>query len=302
MKSHNRSGSVLLLCASFIWGVAFVSTRYLGSQGFGVFFEILIRYFTPFLIFGLFYFKEIIKTPFRTIKVAILTGLILFITIILSIYGIRMVAKGSMGLLFLSLYVIFVPITTLLLKKENLSPMLISAACISFLGTILLRMEQAPGETNIGIMLCFLASIGYTVYIILCSKVLGNEVSAPILQFFQSVIFLSLTIPIFFLLEFPKMPPIDFTNYKLLSAILYKGIFSGTLAYLCYFNGQKLVSPTRTAVILAMQSVFGALADYTIFRINLSFISILGYILIISATFMVSININKKTNIKFQKQ
>ena len=189
-------GTGSLILAAFIWGTAFIPTRYLGSQGISVFLELLVRYSVPLLIFGILSFKQIRKTPKELVKKCMLTGLILFSALTLSIYGVRAIKYGSMGLLLISLNVVFVPLYFVIAKQKRISLLLIVAVILSLLGSVLLTYSNLGFSFDIGTVFCFLASLCYTAYIILCSKILTEDIPANVLQFFQSMTFVVLCIPL----------------------------------------------------------------------------------------------------------
>ena len=285
MNSKSLLGISLLLGASFIWGVAYIPTRYLGEQNVSPFLELLIRYTIPFVIFGSIYFKKIVKTPLHIIKNCVLTGIVLFLAIVTSIYGIRMVQFGSMGLLLLSLQVIFVPIYFTIFKKQKLSLILSIAIILSFTGTIILT-GATNTSLNLGALLCFLASLGYTLYIILCSKILTTDVEPTILQFYQSATFIVLCLPIV-LWNSSSLQMINWSNPNLYYAFLFIGVCAGTLGYQFFFYGQKMASPITTSLILSTQIVFSAIADVLIFQIQLTNTQLLAYTCITIAVFLV---------------
>ena len=294
MNSKSLLGTFLLLGASFIWGIAYIPTRYLGANNVSVFLELLIRYSFPFVIFGIIYFQKIFKTPFNVIKNCLITGSVLFFAIICSIYGLRMVQYGSIGLLVLSLNVIFVPLYFVIHYKQKLSKNLIIGIVLSFTGTIILTIGTSKTPLNIGVVICLFAGIGYTAYIILCSKILPTDLNPGIVQFYQSIPFMILCIPIV-LFQSTASTAINWSNPTLIQAILFIGLGAGTIGYQLFFYGQRLSHPIVTALILASQTIFSTIADVLLFKIELSIIQILAYICIIAAVFIAPLE-TKKAN------
>ena len=294
MNSKSLLGTFLLLGASFIWGIAYIPTRYLGANNVSVFLELLIRYSFPFVIFGIIYFQKVFKTPFNIIKNCLITGSVLFFAIICSIYGLRMVQYGSIGLLVLSLNVIFVPLYFVIHYKQKLSKNLITGIILSFTGTIILTIGSANTPLNIGVVLCLFAGIGYTAYIILCSKILPTDLNPGIVQFYQSVPFIILCVPIV-LFQSTSSTAINWSNPTLIQAVLFIGLGAGTIGYQLFFYGQRLSHPIVTTLVLASQTIFSTIADLLLFKIELSIIQIIAYICIILAVFIAPLE-TKKAN------
>ena len=294
MNSKSLLGTFLLLGASFIWGIAYIPTRYLGANNVSVFLELLIRYSFPFVIFGIIYSQTIFKTPLSIIKNCLITGSVLFFAIICSIYGLRMVQYGSIGLLVLSLNVIFVPLYFVIHYKQKLSKNLIIGIILSFTGTIILTIGTTNTPLNIGVILCLLAGIGYTAYIILCSKILPSDLNPGIVQFYQSVPFIILCVPIV-LFQSTSSTAINWSNPTLIQAVLFIGLGAGTIGYQLFFYGQRLSHPIVTTLVLASQTIFSTIADLLLFKIELSIIQIVAYICIIMAVFIAPLE-TKKAN------
>jgi len=298
---NSIKGSISLIIASLIWGLAYIPTRYLGTYNFGVFFEMLIRYSISVLILGCFYYKKIILLSFRDVKYYLIIGCILFFSIILSIYGIRIIYYGSIGLLLLSLNIVFVPILNFIFYKQKIPKIILLCIIISLLGSILLTFGAPNTPPNIGVLFCFIASIGYSLYIIMCSRILNTNISPNILQFYQGVVFVVLSLPLFFIFDFPIIKTIPsetwFSPYIILSMI-FISIFAGTIGYQLFFYGQKHSSPEITALILSCQSVFASLSDFFIFKIQISNLQKLSYCLIFLSIMIIIIYPHKQIQVQ----
>ncbi len=282
----NFLGIIFLLMSAFIWGVAFIPTRYNGGAGISPYLELLIRNSVPFIIIGVVWLKHIIKTPIDTIKKSILAGSILFITITCNIYGIRMVEFGSTGSLLDSLSVILVPLYFVIFKKEKLSPILLLAAVLSFTGTSVLTIGLPDTPFNWGTVLCLLTSFGYAFYIIFCSKILSDDLHPITLHFFQSLTFILWSIPFVMVIDLPTISQIDWSDTRLLQSLAFIALCAGTIAYPLYFYGQKVTSPVMTSVLLSSSEIFAMLADFSINRIHLTTIQMIGYACITVAIFV----------------
>lgn len=311
-----------LLVASLIWGVAFIPTRYNGEIGIGVFFEILFRYTVPLIIFGVIAFKKIKVTSKTVIRNSVITSVCLFLALSCSIYGVRAVTYGSIGILLISLSVILVPIASMLIYKKRVPLILFLSATVSLTAIIVLTREQGallissvePADItgavastvsnathtitpNIGILICVIASFGYTAYILLSNRMMKNDTPPEVLLFFQSLTFVVLSIPLVLILERDSLMAIDisvWTNPKTWLSLGYIGLCAGTIAYYLYFFGHKYSAPTTVAVILSSQKIFATIADIVIVKITLNTSQIVAYLMIIVATLTVAIYTGRK--------
>ncbi len=287
MNLRYSLGVVLLLLASFIWGIAYIPTRYLGQEGVSVFFELLVRYTFPVIIFGVFSNSKIAKVSKEEVKKCMITGLVLFLALVFSVYGIRKIEYGSMGLLLISLNLIFVPLYFVIVKKSKISKILLTASVMAMFGIFLLTINDKTSSLNIGSLLCFLASLAYSAYIILCSSVLSKDTHPITLHFYQSLTFVILCLPLV-LLNYESILNINWDNKILYLAFSFIGMIAGTLAYQLFFYGQKLSNQITTVLVLSSQTIFSSLSDILIFKITLTHTQIAAYAMIIIAIFMVA--------------
>lgn len=290
-----KKGVILLLISSLIWGTAYIPTRYLGTQNVGVFFELLVRYAFPMVIFAIIAFKDIRKTSKTDMKKYMLTGLMLFLALTLAVYGVRAITYGSMGLLLISLNTIFVPLYLVVAKKQKIAKMLIAASILSMCGAVLLTLNSdLKIKIELGFVLCILASVCFSAYIILCSKVLkGTDTKPAVLQFFQSLVFVALCS----ILVFRDMDALRAINFSpnVYLALAFIGILTGTVAYYLYFYAMKITDPTTTGVILDSQIIISVVSEVIISRISLSTTQIVAYLMVISAILLASYSSNKKS-------
>lgn len=281
-----------ILCSSCIWAIAFIPTRYLGTQGVSVFSEIFIRYLIPACVL-FFFFRSHIQNNISldNILKAMLTGAILWIALVFAIYGVRKIEHGSMGLLLVTLYVLLVPLASAFLYKKIPSLRLIVCAILCFSGVSLLVIGQPLGTPNIGTLLCFLASIFYASYLILCGIILEKTFSVVVLHFYQSITAVLLCIPFMIIIEEQSLITIiSLAQEKtpLLLALAFTGFCSGLLAYQLLFFGQKHLTPTLVVILLSTKNVFGAILDVTIFHLPITAIQYVAYATVIISTAIAS--------------
>lgn len=291
-KYYQQIGLLSLLGASFIWGVAYIPTRHLGQNNVSVFFEILVRYTIPSIVILLLFFKDIISSSPQLIWKSILLGIVLFISLSLSIFGIQQMSYGSLGLILISLHIILVPIASFLFFRRKISFILAISIAISIIGTVILYSEGLIFSINKASLLCILASIGYTIYILLASKILNSSHSFSVIQFYQSITIIIFCIPFLFFHDpqILKKIPLFFTDKTILISLGFIGIFAGTIGYWLYFFGQKHIDPVFVPIVLSLQSIFAAILDLILFKIHLSTLQLVSYFLLLISFIIGSCN------------
>ncbi|MGL5721170.1 MAG: DMT family transporter [Brevinema sp.] len=287
-KKEPVVGGLLLLGASLIWGFAFIPTRYLGTSGFGVFFEMLCRFSGPVILLTPFFYKTIFSTPKECIINSILAGLVLFTGIVLTVLGLRMVAYGTVGVFLLSIYTIIVPLYFGLIQRQKLSLLVKGSVILAAIGALLLAWGNPGAPPNLGTLFCVLAAFCYAAYIIFCAY-RAQDVSPQSFQFYQCLGILTIAIPLYFIFEHQSPPASTvWSNNNLWGAIIFLAAAGGTVAYQLFFYGQIKAEPTAAAIILSMQSVFGALIEAVFFGLRMTSIAWIGCGMIFAATLLVS--------------
>ncbi|MGL4393865.1 MAG: DMT family transporter [Brevinema sp.] len=296
----NKLGLIALVAASLIWGIAFIPTRTLGQNGISIFFELLIRYTIPTILILLLKQKVIFSSSKKTILSGIVMGVILFIALSFSIYGIQNITHGSMGMLMMSLYIVLVPLASFVITKHKISPIMILAIIFASIGSMMLSWGNGQFMLDKGTIFCALASITYTIYILLGSKILHGNADAFVIQFYQSIAVIVLCIPFLMITapDFASKIPMILATPAILYSILYIGIFAGTIGYMLYFFGQKESDPVIVPIVLSLQSLFATIADMFIFKIELAPLQIIAYILLLLSFFVGSCDAYLQTKFK----
>lgn len=283
---HRLRASFILLLSAFIWAVAFVPTRYLGTIGISVYAEILVRYTTPFFYFLLF-FPAVWKIRTISALQSFCSGCILWAALVCAIYGVRKIEYGSLGILLITSYVLLVPVATAIINKKMPSTKLLLCSVFTVLAIASLVVGQPLGTPNIGTFLCILSSFLFTLYLLLASHILKGGVSAYSLHFYQSLGCILPSLPLVFLIQ----PASTFNAFILHNtpalwlSLAFTGFLSGLVAYQGLFYAQKILPTIVVAIILAMKNVFSAVCDIVIFHAPFTILHCVAYaVVVICAT------------------
>ncbi|MGL5721171.1 MAG: DMT family transporter [Brevinema sp.] len=283
--------SLLLFISSVIWGLAYIPTRFLGQMNFGVFFELLWRFSIPTIILGVIFNRRILAMNNKSRVNSVLAGLVLFIGLFCAVQGLRTVSSPTVGFFLLSLNTILIPIYSLVRYGKRPSALILFASVGATVGSVLMAWGDPRVPPNFGTLLCFLSTVAFSAYIVLCSHIAKNIIPQGLL-FYHCLAFVVISFPLFLIFELSGvrgMASQVWGNIHLWQSVLYQGLASGTIAYLLYFYGMKYTPPAAAAIILAMQSVVGASAEYFIFSVRLSNLTLLGCGLILVSTLGVSL-------------
>lgn len=293
MKTNNLKGSLILITAALIWGLAFVVQSDVAD---------LIPPFTfnalrsvvgaiALYIFWLFAERRKTKTFFPEEKPlkknyylgAVICGICLAISINFQQFGIAAypegVASEARSGFITALYVILVPIFSMILNKKVGLPVW-AGVVIAIAGVYLLCFSGGVSGIYLGDLLVFLCAISFSLHIMAVDKYVPytGGVKLSIMQF-------SVAAVISFILAFVfEWNQISVSN--ILSAvpqILYMGVMSSGVAYTLQIVGQKYAEPTVASLSMSLESVFAALGGWVISGNVLHTREIIGCILVFAA-------------------
>lgn len=293
MKTNNLKGSLILITAALIWGLAFVVQSDVAD---------LIPPFTfnalrsvvgaiALYIFWLFAERRKTKTFFPEEKPlkknyylgAVICGICLAISINFQQFGIAAypegVASEARSGFITALYVILVPIFSMILNKKVGLPVW-AGVVIAIAGVYLLCFSGGVSGIYLGDLLVFLCAISFSLHIMAVDKYVPytGGVKLSIMQF-------SVAAVISFILAFVfEWNQISVSN--ILSAvpqILYMGVMSSGVAYTLQIVGQKYAEPTVASISMSLESVFAALGGWVISGNVLHTREIIGCILVFAA-------------------
>lgn len=303
---HNQVRQVVFpIITAMIWGSSFVaqstSTEHIGAFTFNA-----ARSFVGFLallvvvqIFRMVRKEpEIQQTPEEKKagwKGLVLGGICCGIALALAcnLQQLGMVAGASAGKtsFITTLYVVLVPICGLFLKKR-VSPTVWISVLLAVAGLYCLCIKGSFSITpsDLLVMLC---AFGYTLHILVIDyftqKVDGVKMSC--IQFLSCAVLSAILMLIF---EHPTWADIT----PCIGSILYVGVFSSGVAYTLQILAQKDSNPTIVALLLSLESVFGAVSGAIFLHETMTGKELVGCVLMLIAVVLAQIEFPSKKKAK----
>lgn len=287
MTKTQLKANILLLLTAAIWGLAFVAQK-VGAEHVGAFTYNGIRFalgsisLIPLILFLNKKKRENEETQNNdrdslkfTVKAGIIAGCALFIATSLQQMGVMGTTAGKAGFIT-GLYMVIVPILGLFLKqKVNKSTWI--GIVIAIIGLYLLSINEDFSISN-GDLLVLIGSVGWAVHILLIDNFTKkiDPLKLSSVQFATCSI-LSLVMAIIF--EDINMVGIS----GAMVSILYGGLLSVGVAYTLQVVAQKNAKPSHAAILLSMESVFGALGGAMFLGERIGTRGLVGCILIFIA-------------------
>jgi drug/metabolite transporter (DMT)-like permease len=281
MPSKQFTATILLILAALIWGTAFVAQS-TGMEFIGPLTFTNIRFLIGALLVAPLAFKE--RELFFNVEdakkiklyiILFLTGCSLLMGSYLQQYALLYTKIGNAAFLTI-LYVPFVPIISRFFLKKKIHWSIWFSVSICLIGSYYLT-SRSDFEAQFADMLVVICAIFFAIHCILIDEffeIIDAPFTLASTQFFICFI---MSLPLIFIFEEPTLSGI----YKELFEILYVGIMSTGIAYTLQIIGQRYVKPSTAAITFSLEGVFGALSAWIILGQFLTFVQMIGCLLII---------------------
>lgn len=273
-KSKTIFADLGLLFASIVWGTTFFIVKN------------LVNYINPvtlcayrFLIAALillpvlFYKKKLI---FSNFKEGIILGIFLWLIYIFQTIGL-VHTSASNGAFITGLFIVFIPVFSILLFKKMPSIMQLVSVFVALAGLWILT--GGLREINKGDLITLITAIAYALHVLFTDKYVKNKIDPFILCFQQFLIVSILSFFVVFIFRFSLL--VEHSSSYLV--ILYLIIFPTVIAFLIQSLAQKITTPIKVSLIFALEPLFGALFAWTLGREIFNFYHCAGGILIVLA-------------------
>ncbi len=291
--SNNVKGSLILVFVSALWGFGFVAQNAAAA------------FVPPFMVSCL---RSVISTAFLYVLWRVLNrksraslfgvkgvdrktvftggvvcGVMLAISTNFQQFGISFYPSGAAveahAGFITALYVIIVPVISILLKKK-VSSVIWVAAAVAIGGFYLLCLSDGLDGIYFADVLVLLCALAFSLHIISVDKFVGavGGVRLSLLQFAVCGVISGVLSLVFELRE------LSLSNIALAALpLLYLGVVSSGIAYTLQIIGQRYAEPAIASLAMSLESVFAALGGWMISGVKLSLPELCGCALVFAA-------------------
>ncbi len=293
MDKQSVKGNILLLITAVIWGLAFVAQR-VGGELMGAFAFNSIRFalgglsLIPLVIY--FHKKTsdspLLKGLMEVLPYGAITGSVLFIAASLQQYGIIYTSVGNTAFIT-GFYIILVPFLGIFLKHK-ISGKIWVAALIAVAGLYLLTINEGFA-INYGDYFQLAGAVFWSIHILSIDYFVKkfDALKISMIQFLTCSLLSGI---VAIITEETTMQMVMDTRWP----ILYGGLMSVGVAYTLQVVGQRYAKPSHAALILSLETVFGALGAAILLGEILSVKGYVGASLMFVGIILSQINFPKK--------
>ncbi|WP_419393755.1 DMT family transporter [Cytobacillus praedii] len=304
LKKNIFFADASLLLVAFIWGATFVIVQnalaFLEPHSFnGLRFFIAAILLTAWLL--IFEREQLKKVSRKLVVSGIIIGVWLFIGYAFQTMGLIHTSSSKAGFIT-GLSVVLVPLFSFLLLKNKPGINAVIGVSVATVGLYLLTMTDRVG-LNIGDGLVFICAIGFAMHIIFTGKYSSNFPSLLLTVIQISTVACLSILSAFFTEDWRQaINPEVILQGSVVSALIITSIFATALAFFAQTRFQKFTTPTRVALIFAMEPVFAAGTAFLWANERLSYSAIIGCLLIFAGMIFAEVPLKKTQHFLKKKQ
>ena len=268
-------GELLMLITALMWGSGFIGMD-IGLEYLTVLQLMAGRFTLATMILCIVFHKKLKLINKAVLWKGAVLGAILFLAFVIQTYGL-LYTTPSKNAFLTALNVIFVPLLAYVIYKRRFDRFEMLAAAVAIVGIGFLSL-QGSLTMNIGDLLSIACALAFAFDIFYTNVFVKTEdaLALTIVQFMTASLLSLVTAG--FLGELTTNVP-----QEGLYAIVYLAIFCTVIAYVCQNIGMQYANPTKSAIILSTEALFGTILSVIILHELLTGRMIVGCVLIFLA-------------------
>lgn len=281
-------GELGLTIVAIIWGSGFVASA-VALDHFTPYQILAIRFLIGVILLSLVFFKKLKHIKKSTIIKGSVIGIFLYLAFALQTVGL-VYTTPSKNAFLTAVNVVIVPLIAFFIYKRKMDKFELMGALMAIIGVGVLSLKLSGG-VNFGDILTLLCAVGFAFHIFYTAQFVKDE--DPVLL---TVIQMAAATVLGFIVVLFKGETNIAVSFEGVSAVLYLGIFSTTIAFLLQTVAQKFTTETNAAIILSTEAFWGMVFSVIILSEVLTVKMIIGAILILVAIII------SETKLKFIKK
>jgi len=281
-------GELGLAVVAIIWGSGFVASA-VSLDHFTPYQILAIRFLIGIILLSLVFFKKLKNIKKSTIIKGSIIGIFLYLAFALQTVGL-VYTTPSKNAFLTAVNVVIVPFIAFFIFKRKMDKFELFGALLAIIGIGVLSLKLSAG-INFGDLLTLLCAVAFAFHIFYTAQFVKNE--DPVLL---TVVQMAAATVLGFIVVLFKGETNFAANIEGVSAVLYLGVFSTTIAFLLQTVAQKFTSETKAAIILSTEAFWGMVFSVIILSEVLTAKMAIGAILILVAIII------SETKLKFLKK
>ena len=299
------AGPLLILLCTIIWGSAFVAQK-LGADHFGPFAISCYRnLLAGFFLWGALGLRRqfarrvrsefggsLLESPWKRTEIlgGAASGVVLFVAMLAQQLGIERTTPGVSAFLTAN-YVLIVPVLAWIVGKGRPGVGVVTGVGLALVGTYFISISTstpatatAPLSIGAGELWTLGCAVLFAVQIMVVDHFAPGS---DMLRFSMVQMFVAGLVALPFVFLPSELARASWQGFvKGVPALVYLGVFSSGIAYTLQNLGQARTPPALAAILMSMESVFGAFFGWLLLGDVLSLRQIVGCLLVLSAVIL----------------
>lgn len=299
------AGPLLILLCTVVWGSAFVAQK-LGADHFGPFAISCYRnLLAGFFLWGALGLRRqfarrvrsefggsLLESPWKRTEVlgGAASGVVLFVAMLAQQLGIERTTPGVSAFLTAN-YVLIVPVLAWIVGKGRPGVGVVTGVGLALVGTYFISISTstpaaatAPLSIGAGELWTLGCAVLFAVQIMVVDHFAPGS---DMLRFSMVQMFVAGLVALPFVFLPSELARASWQGFvKGVPALVYLGVFSSGIAYTLQNLGQARTPPALAAILMSMESVFGAFFGWLLLGDVLSLRQIVGCLLVLSAVIL----------------
>jgi len=281
-------GEIGLAVVAIIWGSGFVASA-VSLEHFTPYQILAIRFLIGIILLSLVFFKKLKNIKKSTIIRGSIIGVFLYLAFALQTVGL-VYTTPSKNAFLTAVNVVIVPFIAFFIFKRKMDKFELFGALLAIIGIGVLSLKFSGG-VNFGDFLTLLCAVAFAFHIFYTAQFVKHE--DPVLL---TVVQMAAATVLGFIVVLFKGETNLVANFEGVSAVLYLGVFSTTIAFLLQTVAQKYTTETKAAIILSTEAFWGMIFSVIILS------EVLTAKMAIGATLILAAIIISETKLKFLKK
>ena len=299
------AGPLLILLCTVVWGSAFVAQK-LGADHFGPFAISCYRnLLAGFFLWGALGLRRqfarrvrsefggsLLESPWKRTEIlgGAASGVVLFVAMLAQQLGIERTTPGISAFLTAN-YVLIVPVLAWIVGKGRPGVGVVTGVGLALVGTYFISISTstpaaatAPLSIGAGELWTLGCAVLFAVQIMVVDRFAPGS---DMLRFSMVQMFVAGLVALPFVFLPSELARASWQGFvKGVPALVYLGVFSSGIAYTLQNLGQARTPPALAAILMSMESVFGAFFGWLLLGDVLSLRQIVGCLLVLSAVIL----------------
>lgn len=273
--------TALLVLDTMAWGLSYVVIK-IGAQTIPPFELIALRFTLASLVCLVLFYPRFQALTRRALCYGTVLGITMFIGSTTMVYGVQ-TTDASTATFIASTKIVFVPLFLALWTRRLPDKRLLLGILGTTVGIALLSLEDGL-HLSLGAVLCILSAVSYALHILFTGAMARKE-DAVLIGVLQQVVMAILGWVGLFFFNTPVMPH----GVVPWSTVLVLALVNGVFVFVSQPVAQRYTDAEWTALIFAMEPVFGAVFSFLLMGERLTLQDGAGAVLVLVSVLLASV-------------